>query len=113
MQIRRILEFSEAHMTRTPKHSKKAKKAAHGLPVFYESKYLDLTSHIKQLQAQRHDLKEEAETESAMKKRIAECRKTLEQNNVLEEFDCYIFESIVEKVIVGGMMKKAAKTRPS
>ena len=38
----------------------------------YESKYLDLTSQIEQLQAQRRDLQETAETESAMKKRIAE-----------------------------------------
>ena len=75
----------------------------------YESKYLDLTSQIEQLQAQRRDLQAAAETESAMKKRIAEFRKTLEQNNVLEEFDRYIFESIVEKVIVGGYDEEGRK----
>ncbi len=37
-----------------------------------------------------------------MKKRIAEFRKTLEENEVLDTFDRYVFESIVEKVIVGG-----------
>ena len=37
-----------------------------------------------------------------MKRRISEFRKTLEQNEVLDTFDRYVFESIVEKVIVGG-----------
>ena len=45
---------------------------------------------------------ESAETESTMKKRIAEFRRTLEENEVLDTFDRYVFESIVEKVIVGG-----------
>lgn len=27
----------------------------------------------------------------------------MEQNEVLDKFDCYVFESIVEKVIVGGL----------
>ena len=75
----------------------------------YESKYLDLTGQIEQLQAQHRDLQEAAETENTMKKRIAEFRKTLEQNNVLEEFDRYIFESIVEKVIVGGYDEEGRK----
>ena len=75
----------------------------------YESKYLDLTGQIEQLQAQRRDLQEAAETESTMKKRIAGFRRTLEQNNVLEEFDRYVFESIVEKVIVGGYDEEGCK----
>jgi hypothetical protein len=32
-----------------------------------------------------------------------EFKKTLEQNGTLEKFERYVFESIVEKVIVGGM----------
>ncbi|MGI2732719.1 recombinase family protein [Bacillus cytotoxicus] len=35
--------------------------------------------------------------------RWAEFRKTLQNNQVLDEFDRYVFESIVEKVIVGGV----------
>ena len=68
----------------------------------YEQKYLDLSSQIEQLQKQRESLQESAETESTMKKRIAEFRRTLEENEVLDTFDRYVFESIVEKVIVGG-----------
>ena len=47
-------------------------------------------------------MQQSAETESTMKRRISELRKTLEQNEVLDTFDRYVFESIVEKVIVGG-----------
>ena len=68
----------------------------------YEQKYFDLSSQIDQLQRQREDLQQSAETESTMKRRISEFRKTLEQNEVLDAFDRYVFESIVEKVIVGG-----------
>jgi len=68
----------------------------------YESEYFDLTSQIEHLQENHQSLQEAAETESNMKKRIAEFRRTLEQNEVLDTFDRYVFESIVEKVIVGG-----------
>lgn len=68
----------------------------------YEQKYFDLSSQIEQLQKRRESLQESAETESTMKKRIAEFRRTLEENEVLDTFDRYVFESIVEKVIVGG-----------
>lgn len=68
----------------------------------YEAKYLDLTEQIEQLKSTRRDLQEAAETENTMKRRISEFRKTLEQNEVLKTFDRYVFESIVEKVIVGG-----------
>lgn len=68
----------------------------------YEQKYFDLSSQIEQLQKQRESLQESAETDSTMKKRIAEFRRTLEENEVLDTFDRYVFESIVEKVIIGG-----------
>ncbi|MGN0664443.1 MAG: recombinase family protein, partial [Negativibacillus sp.] len=68
----------------------------------YEQKYFDLSSQIEHLQKQRESLQESAEAESTMKKRIAEFRRTLEENEVLDTFDRYVFESIVEKVIVGG-----------
>jgi DNA invertase Pin-like site-specific DNA recombinase len=69
----------------------------------YESKYLELSQQIEQLQLQLHDLKEAAATEANVKKRIAEFRRTLEQNEVLDTFDRQVFESIIEKVIVGGI----------
>ena len=68
----------------------------------YERKYLDLSSQIEQLQKECESLQDAAETESTMRKRVATFRQTLEQNEVLDTFDRHIFESIVEKVIVGG-----------
>lgn len=68
----------------------------------YEAKYLNLTEQIEQLKSTCRDLQDASETESTMKRRISEFRKTLEQNEVLDTFDRYVFESIVEKVIVGG-----------
>lgn len=68
----------------------------------YDRKYLDLSSQIEQLQKECESLQDAAETESTMRKRVAMFRQTLEQNEVLDTFDRHIFESIVEKVIVGG-----------
>lgn len=68
----------------------------------YEAKYLTLSEQIEQLKDTRRGLDEASETESTMKRRISEFRKTLEQNEVLNTFDRYVFESIVEKVIVEG-----------
>ena len=75
----------------------------------YEQKYYDLTSQIELLQKERVSLQESAETENTMKRRIAEFRKTLEENEVLDTFDRYVFESIVEKVIVGGYDENGVK----
>ena len=40
--------------------------------------------------------------EGSLQRRIVDFKKALSQNEVLEEFDRGIFESIIEKVIVGG-----------
>ena len=40
--------------------------------------------------------------EFSLKQRVADFKKALSKNGVLEEFDRGIFESIIEKVIVGG-----------
>ena len=47
--------------------------------------------------------------EKSIKQRVDEFRKALSQNQVLEEFDRGIFESIVEKVIVGGYDEEGKK----
>lgn len=68
----------------------------------YESKYLELATKIELLNKEHESLHETSQTELNVKKRIAEFRKTLENNQVLETFDRYVFESIIEKVIIGG-----------
>ena len=52
--------------------------------------------------SERIKLQETALNEKDIKRRLKDFKKTLEQNEFLTEFDRYVFESIVEKVIVGG-----------
>ena len=52
---------------------------------------------------------EAAKVYGNVRERIAVFRKTLEEHAVLEEFDRYVFESIVEKVIVGGYDEEGNK----
>ena len=51
----------------------------------------------------------EAEDESSLQRRLADFKKALSKNQVLEEFDRGIFESIIEKVIVGGYDENGEK----
>ena len=47
-------------------------------------------------------LEENIGQQKNISKRMEQLRKTLENEEVLDEFDRIVFESIVEKVIVGG-----------
>lgn len=67
----------------------------------YEEKYDDLTVEIKKLSKKKQTFKASLINENTIKARLKEFRKTLERNEVLEKFDRYVFESIVDKVIVG------------
>jgi len=68
----------------------------------YESKFSSMTKKQEDLLKERTKLQETAINEKDIKRRLREFKKTLEQNEVLAEFDRYVFESIVEKVVVGG-----------
>ena len=68
----------------------------------YESKFSSMTTKQEDLIKERIQLQETATNEKDIKRRLRDFKKTLEQNEVLYEFDRYVFESIVEKVIVGG-----------
>ena len=61
-----------------------------------------MTTKQEDLIKERLQLQENATNEKDIKRRLRDFKKTLEQNEVLYEFDRYVFESIVEKVIVGG-----------
>jgi DNA invertase Pin-like site-specific DNA recombinase len=63
--------------------------------VGYERKLSDIRANITMLEQQMED-------EVSLKRRVADFKKALSKNEVLEEFDRGIFESIIEKVIVGG-----------
>ena len=68
----------------------------------YESKFSSMTTKQEDLIKERIQLQETVTNEKDIKRRLRDFKKTLEQNEVLNEFDRYVFESIVEKVIVGG-----------
>ena len=75
----------------------------------YDAKSAELATKAAQLEAERQSLQETEKTEKDVKRRITVFRKTLEQHNVLETFDRYVFESIIEKVIVGGYDENGEK----
>ena len=68
----------------------------------YETKYATLMEKAEHLVADRQKLQETAANEKDIKRRLKEFKSTLEQNEGWEVFDRHVFESIVEKVIVGG-----------
>ena len=68
----------------------------------YEDKKLEI---IKEQQLKTTELKRlqgEADVEKDLRKRLDAMRKLLSEAPILKEFDRNVFESIVEKVIVGG-----------
>ena len=75
----------------------------------YEVKYFTLSTQIDKLKNAKQRLKTASETEYTTKQRIIEFRQTLEQNKVLDTFDRHIFESIIDKVVVGGYDKEGNK----
>ena len=48
-------------------------------------------------------MQQQSDEKSSLQRRLSDFKKALSHNEVLEEFDRGIFESIVEKVIVGGL----------
>jgi len=70
--------------------------------VGFEKELSDLKAKIKLLEQQMDD-------EDSLQRRVADFRKALSQNEVLEEFDRGIFESIIEKVLVGGFDEEGNK----
>jgi hypothetical protein len=70
--------------------------------VGYERKLSDIKANLAMLEQQMQD-------EVSLKRRIADFKKALSKNGVLEEFDRGIFESIIEKVIVGGYDEEGNK----
>lgn len=67
--------------------------------IAYQKELSDLKANIEMLEQQGED-------EDSLKRRIFDFKKALSQNEVLEEFDRGIFESIIEKVIIGGYDEK-------
>ncbi|NEZ42588.1 recombinase family protein [Paenibacillus alvei] len=67
----------------------------------YESKYAELESQLSELLNEQVQLEQSSRQELDVEKRLEHLRKVLQKNEVLSSFDRNVFESIVEKVIVG------------
>lgn len=68
----------------------------------YEEKDIKLKKKLSDIEGDLQKLSEQYDDEKSLKRRVSDFRKVLEKNEVLETFDRDIFESIIEKVIVGG-----------
>ena len=68
----------------------------------YEETDVGLERKLSEVKAQLKMLEQQLDDEDSLKRRVSDFKKALSKNEVLEEFDRGIFESIIEKVIIGG-----------
>ena len=68
----------------------------------YLAKDDELKKEIAQKRAELSKLQDTEKTEKEMRRHIDEMREYLKDAQPLKKFDCQVFESIVEKVIIGG-----------
>ncbi len=67
-----------------------------------EQKKLSFQRELHQITEEKTYLEENIGQQKNISRRMSQLRQTLENENALDEFDRIVFESIVEKVIVGG-----------
>ena len=63
---------------------------------------MEFTRKLHTLSDKRKILADSINTRNDISKRMSELRETLEKEDILDEFDRTVFESIIEKVYVGG-----------
>ena len=68
----------------------------------YEGKMVDFTRKLHKLSERKALLEDSICTQKDINRRMSELRDTLEKEQVLDEFDRVVFESIIDRVIVGG-----------
>lgn len=68
----------------------------------YDKKNQELSEQLKKLQAEQLQLVELSKNQESTKTRIREFRKNLNSGELLESFDRVVFESVVERIIIGG-----------
>lgn len=66
----------------------------------YEEKYIDLQKEYSEKNKEKENLEYSLENNNEIKSRMKDFKSMLERKEVLKNFDRYVFESIVEKVIV-------------
>ena len=75
----------------------------------YEETDVGYEKKLSEAKAQLSMLEQQYDNEDSLQRRLADFRKALSKNQILEEFDRGIFESIIEKVIVGGYDENGEK----
>lgn len=68
----------------------------------YDEKLMEFTRKLHTLSDKRKILADSINTRNDISKRMSELRETLEKEDILDEFDRTVFESIIEKVYFGG-----------
>lgn len=75
----------------------------------YEETDMGYEKKLSEVNAQLGMLEQQYDNESSLQRRLVDFRKALSKNQILEGFDRGIFESIIEKVIVGGYDENGEK----
>ena len=75
----------------------------------YEETDMGYEKKLSEAKSQLSMLDQQYDNEGSLQRRLADFKKALSKNQVLEEFDRGIFESIIEKVIVGGYDENGEK----
>ena len=75
----------------------------------YEETDMGYEKKLSEAKSQLSMLEQQYDNEGSLQRRLADFKKALSKNQVLEEFDRGIFESIIEKVIVGGYDENGEK----
>ena len=68
----------------------------------YEKKNQKLSEQLEKLQNEQSQLTELNKNRESTKTRLREFRKKLSSGEILESFDRVVFESVIEKIIIGG-----------
>jgi site-specific DNA recombinase len=71
----------------------------------YEERYNEILQKLDEKEQRKSYLRENLQEEKGIKKRLLGFRKLLEQDKGLCTFDRHVFESLIEKVIVGDVDK--------
>lgn len=75
----------------------------------YEETDMELERSLSAVKKQLSSIKQRKEEEESLQKRINELKELLSKKPFLEKFDREIFESVIEKVIIGGYNEKGEK----
>lgn len=70
-------------------------------PEMYNEKVSELKEEEQKLFEQRDECQRQINSEKEIKDRLKTFKNVLENNEIMDKFDRFVFESIVEKVIVG------------